>query len=213
MRTYGYDNPTIDCVGIMRLSRSIPMLKQRLGRGTRPAISVDLYDTSEARRNAIASSVKPSCKVLDLMLQLGEVQNKFADATELITEDADEKRFIREEMRKAGKSLTMDEIDGKLKAKRETDREKQLAKLAEDAANAAERRKNQQESNYGAQTMFIGDILKKYNPAHKPASPGFVKMLQRKGIRMGDGPFSMHQCFLIKERWEKQCEKKQLATI
>jgi len=152
--SYGYDNPTIDCVGIMRLSRSIPMLKQRLGRGTRPICKVDLYPDAETRKMAIAESEKPSVKILDLMIQLGEVQNKFAEPTCLITDDAAEKEFIREEMRKSGKPMSMAEIEGKLKVKRETDKDKMLAKLAEDAANSALKRKNYDEP-------FYNDILRK----------------------------------------------------
>ena len=138
--SFGYDNPSIDCVGIMRLSRSIPMLKQRLGRGTRPLCPVDRYPDAETRKMAIAESEKPSVKVLDLMIQLGAVKNKFAESTALITDNDDEKKFIREEMRKAGRSLSMGEIESKLKVKRETDKEKMLAKLAEDAANASLKR-------------------------------------------------------------------------
>jgi len=146
--SYGYDNPTIDCVGIMRLSRSIPMLKQRLGRGTRPICNVDRYLDADTRKMAIAESEKSSCKVLDLMIQLGEVQNKFADPTCLITDSTEEKEFIRDEMRKAGRALSMEEIEGKLKVRRETDRNKMLNKLAEDAANSALKRKNYDQPFY-----------------------------------------------------------------
>ena len=174
--SYGYDNPTIDTIGIMRLSRSIPMLKQRLGRGTRPCVPVDNYPTPGERRAAIAASVKPACKVLDLMLQLGEVQNKFADATALITEDDAEKRFIREEMKRAGKPLTMAEIEGKLVAKRQTDRDKQLARLAEDAANAALRK------GAKAKEVYVGHILRRAPEPHwKEASHKQVNYLRKLG--------------------------------
>jgi superfamily II DNA or RNA helicase len=154
--SFGYDNPSIDCVGIMRLSRSIPMLKQRLGRGTRPICAVDNYPDAESRKAAIAESDKPSVKVLDLMIQLGAVKNKFAESTSLITDNDDEKSFIREEMRKAGKAMSMEEIQSKLKVKRETDKEKMLAKLAEDAANAALRRPSKE--------PYYADILR--SPAY-----------------------------------------------
>ncbi len=138
--SYGHDDKGIDCVGVMRLSRSLPMLMQRLGRGTRPDCEVDRYKNAESRKMAISESSKPNCKVLDLMIQLGDVKNKFAESTSLISEDDSEREFIRDEMRKSGKPISMAELEGKLKAKRETDKEKQLAKLAEDAANAALKR-------------------------------------------------------------------------
>ena len=152
--SFGYDNPSIDCVGIMRLSRSIPMLKQRLGRGTRPLCPVDRYPDAATRKMAIAESEKPSVKVLDLMIQLGAVKNKFAESTALITDNDEEKAFIRDEMRKAGKPLSMGEIESKLKVKRETDKEKMLAKLAEDAGNAALKRPRKE--------PFYADILSKH---------------------------------------------------
>lgn len=135
--SYGYDNPSIDCVGIMRLSRSIPMLKQRLGRGTRALCPVDLYPTPEERKQAIADSEKPKCRILDLMIQLGDVKHTFADATALITDDEQERAYLREERAKPGVKFTAEELANKLKVKREVDEEKALAKLAEDAANAA----------------------------------------------------------------------------
>ena len=197
----GYDCPPIDCVGIMRLSRSIPMLKQRLGRGTRPLCDVDSCSNAEERRSLIAASPKPSVLVLDLMLQLGEVQNKFADATQLITEDSEEKKFLREEISKAGRPLNMEELKDKLRVKKETDREKQLAKLAEDAANAAERKRNRS-------SFYVGDILRNYNPAHKPASDKFVRFVERlTGLELKDGPYSAFQIYRIKERFEKARER------
>ncbi len=200
--SYGYDNPIVDCVGIMRLQRSIPMLKQRLGRGTRPACIVDGLESAEARRAAIAGSHKPSCRVLDLMLQLGDVKNTFADSTALITADPEEREYIREENRKAGRPLTMDEIEGKLKAKRVTDKEKQLAKLCEDAANAAEKAKYKR----NGKAVFVADILQQFNPNHKPASPKFVwfvrKLAKDNATDIGAGPFSAFQLIRIKERIE-----------
>jgi len=168
--SYGYDNPLIDLVGLMRIQRSIPMMKQRIGRATRCLCPVDLYDTAEARKAAIAASTKPIFTILDLMIQVGDVAHTFADPTALISADPEEREFIRQENRKAGKPLTQEEIAGKLKAKRQTDKDAQLAKLAEDAANAAEKRRIQGEQK----PVFIGDILKRYNPNHKPASDKFV---------------------------------------
>jgi superfamily II DNA or RNA helicase len=171
--SYGYDNPTIDCIGIMRLSRSIPMLKQRLGRGTRPICNVDQFDDAELRKMAIAQSEKPTCKVLDLMIQLGAVKNKFAEPTCLITDNEEEKEYIREEMRKSGRAMSMQELEGKLKVHRATNKEKMLAKLAEDAANAALKRPNMKKE------PWYGDILKSHITGIPitPKQLGFLKSL------------------------------------
>lgn len=205
--SYGYDNPSIGLVGIMRISRSIPMLKQRLGRGTRPACVVDGIPTAEERRAAIAASIKPQCRVLDLMIQLGDVKNTFADSTALITADPEEREFLREERKKLGRQLTMEEIEGKLKARRETDKEKQLAKLAEDAANAARKSKRQRE-------IFISDILSR-SVGNTPASDKFLAFV-RETIRRNNficqfpDDITSAQLMKIKLRVESRIDK--LAT-
>lgn len=197
--SYGYDNPSIDLIGIMRLSRSIPMLKQRLGRGTRPLCRVDDYDTAESRVAAIESSVKPSVKVLDLMIQLGEVKNKFATPTALITEDDDDRKWLEEERRKNPLiPLTIEEMSNMLKVKKETDREKMLAKLAEDAANAARR------ASVKKAPPYIADILRNRDPAHKPASDAFIKHVRRLGAEIPPGDYSAFQIMRVKVRLEKQ---------
>jgi len=195
--SYGYDNPSIDTVGIFRVSKSIPMLKQRLGRGTRPLCRVDDYDTAEARKNAIAASAKPHCRVLDLMLQLDGVENTFADPTCLITEDSKEREFIREENRKAGRPLNVEEMKNLLKVKRITDKDAQLAKLAEDAANAAERKKKKPKLPY------ISDIIYSRNPDHKIAGEGFVQKARKLGFVLPEQIYSCHQIYRILERYEK----------
>lgn len=200
--SYGYDNPLIDLVGLMRIQRSIPMMKQRIGRATRTLCRVDDYDTPEARKAAIAASPKPRFTILDLMLQVGDVAHTFADATALITADPEERKFIRDENKKAGRPLTQEEIEGKLKAKRQTDKEAQLAKLAEDAANAAEKAKRKTNGN----PVYIADILRDFNPNHKQPKPGFVwhirKLAKEHNTDIGPGPFSSFQLFRIRERIE-----------
>lgn len=183
--SYGYDNPLVDLVGIMRLSRSMGMLKQRLGRGTRAACPVDMYESALDRRCAISFSSKPKCRVLDLMVQLGAVKNTFADATALITDNEEEREFLREE-RKSGKVFTREEFENKLKARRDGDKDKALAKLADDAANAAQKSKA---NKYGP---YIAHILKSpLTHASRPASEkqkDFLRMLGFNGI----APSSWH---------------------
>ncbi len=206
--SYGYDNIWIGLVGIMRIVRSIPMMKQRIGRATRPACVVDGLLDAEARCSAIAGSVKPRFTILDLMLNVGEATNTFADATALITEDNEEREFLRDEQRKAGAPLTMEEIADKLKAKRETDHDAQLAKLAEDAANAARKWEQKQEA---IKTVYVGDILSKR--IGNPAKPEFEKDIRdtiRKGgwkCYIGHGPFTGWQLMQIKLRIEKANDK------
>jgi superfamily II DNA or RNA helicase len=192
--SYGYDNPSIDLIGIMRLSRSIPMLKQRLGRGTRPTAPVDNYDTAELRREAIANSEKSYCHVLDLMLQLGEVENTFATPSALITTDKEEREFVEKEMRKG--KMTMAELESKLKANKSQlamDRDTALAKLAEDAANAALKASRKE--------IYIGHILTRFPHNGKDASPGAMCYLRSLGFKQQIN-LSAQQCYRITELYK-----------
>lgn len=183
--SYGYDNPSINCVGVMRIGRSIPMLLQRLGRGTRPFVRVDDYATADERKAAIAASPKPTCLILDLMLQLGEVQCKFATPTDLVTDDENEREYLRKERATSGK-VSLDDLDEKLKVKRATDAEKQLAKLAEDAANAAEKHRKKYDGPY-----IVHILKRKAKPEWKPASDKQISYARKLGYQ-GDIASAWH---------------------
>lgn len=64
--TTGFDNPNIDLITMLRLTRSPGLWVQMLGRGTRPVFAPG-YDinTLEGRRQAILAGPKQSCLVLD----------------------------------------------------------------------------------------------------------------------------------------------------
>lgn len=198
--SYGYDNPSIDLVGIMRLSRSLPMLKQRIGRATRPfEANVDNYPTSELRRAAISASPKPTFKILDLMLQMGEAQSSFATCGELITSDKDEAEYIRK-ARKPGVQIDLNEMGELLRVKRSDD-EKALTKLAQDAANAAEKLKLRGKEPY------YGHILKRMRHNGKPASEPALRYLKRLGYT-GPSHLTAQACFLITEEFKTHRAKR-----
>lgn len=64
--TTGYDDPRIDLIAMLRLTRSPGLWVQMLGRGTRPLWTPG-YDISpwEGRRDSILASPKQNCLVLD----------------------------------------------------------------------------------------------------------------------------------------------------
>jgi DNA repair protein RadD len=66
--TTGFNNPNIDMITMLRLTRSPGMHVQMLGRGTRPVFAPG-YDiaTLEGRKNAILASHKQDCLVLDFV--------------------------------------------------------------------------------------------------------------------------------------------------
>lgn len=64
--TTGYDFPGLDMIAMMRSTRSPGLWVQMLGRGTRPSYTAGMpLSTKEERLNAIASSKKRDCLVLD----------------------------------------------------------------------------------------------------------------------------------------------------
>lgn len=66
--TEGFDAPLTELVVIARPTKSLGLYIQMVGRGTRPAPGVvDGPETPEERRQAILSSVKPHCRVLDFV--------------------------------------------------------------------------------------------------------------------------------------------------
>jgi superfamily II DNA or RNA helicase len=65
--TEGFDDPGIQCVVMAKPTKSRSLYAQMVGRGTRPLPGVDLHDTAEARRAAIAASAKPCVTVLDFV--------------------------------------------------------------------------------------------------------------------------------------------------
>jgi superfamily II DNA or RNA helicase len=206
--SYGYDNPSINVVGIMRLQKSIPMLLQRIGRGTRTVrnadgVGIDDCADSIERRAYIQNSPKPECLILDLMLQIEGVKHNFATAGSLITSDPVEQEFIRQQ-RKAGVNVNLKELDDLIKTKRTLDEEKSLVRLAEDAANAARKKKYP--------TPYIKHIINspKFSRG-KPASSGALLYLKRKYNFTPVGQLTAQQAYMITEAYKRHHEQMELA--
>jgi len=188
----GYNQPDIDCIGLFRPIASTPMYKQRLGRGTRPVAKVDDYATAEERIAAIADSAKPACTVLNVFWE-NDTHN-LASPSCLITDDEDERKAIDKD-RKAGSQVDLDKLEERLKAKRMEDQAEEMRKFAEKVANS------QAKKHRGK--VWIDDILKHRNPAHKPASDAFVRFVRKMGADIPTGDYSAYQIMRIKERLEK----------
>jgi len=84
--TEGYDEPGIELVVCARPTKSRALYAQQIGRGTRPleAVANVLGDieSAEGRREAIASSEKPHCTVLDFVGNSGK--HKLVTAADLL---------------------------------------------------------------------------------------------------------------------------------
>lgn len=199
--SYGYDNPSVDCVGVMRLLRSLPMLKQMIGRGTRPyKAGIDLLKTREERKAAIAASEKPNCLILDLMLQLDGAQSSFASCGQLVTDDKSTADYIREKRNTMGGGIDIEGLKDLIRSK-QSDDERSLTKLAQDAANAAEKKISKSDKPY------YRHILNNYkNPGTKPASDSALWYLKKLGYDGPDG-ITAKQCYLITELFKNHKTK------
>lgn len=172
MLSVGYNQPDVDWIGMFRISRSTPMYKQRLGRGTRPLGNIDQFPHSAADRlRVIAESSKPICRVIDLMIQ--NEDHNLATPSCLITDDPEEIKALNSAKRSAS-SLNMDELDDELGKFRIKNPDKQLEKLANDAANASFKTKRKE--------PYYGHILSKQSkPEWKDATPYQIERLRAMG--------------------------------
>lgn len=66
--TEGFDNPGVEVIVMARPTKSRSLYAQMAGRSTRPLPGiVDAFDTPEERRDAISTSAKPSCLIVDFV--------------------------------------------------------------------------------------------------------------------------------------------------
>ena len=196
----GYNQPDINMIGLIRLIKSETAYLQKLGRGTRTVANVDLCLGRDARLAAIATSAKPHCTVLDLCIQ--NQDHNLCNPAILVTGDKDEQAYIRAH-RKPGQVIDFEFAQELLRAKRETDKDKMLAKMSEQVANAAEKKKSDREPYYG-------HILKKFVHGKKAASSNAMHYLKRLGYT-GPSDISAQQCYLITDLFKKH--KQQMTLI
>lgn len=88
--TEGFDEPSIECVALMRPTKSRSLFAQMVGRGTRPLPNViDNMDTPEARRWAIGQSAKPKVEIIDFKGNAG--RHKLVHTADILAGDREEK--------------------------------------------------------------------------------------------------------------------------
>lgn len=107
--TEGFDSPGVEIVVMARPTKSRSLYAQMVGRSTRPLPNtVDGKDSAEARRQAIAQSVKPSCLVVDFVGNSG--RHKLITTADIlggkVSEAAIERAIAR--ARQNGKPVQMD---------------------------------------------------------------------------------------------------------
>lgn len=186
--TTGYDQPDINTIAILRLIKSTPLWTQIVGRGTRPIANVDSFNTAEARKQAIAESAKPLCRVLDLLIQ-GDAHN-IAQPSCLISTLKSEQDAVAKAAGNFQKPISLNGMKAALDQVK-IDANEALRKVAEAAANAAER------TRHKFNGPFVGHIVKTVaKPGWKPASPAQLNYLSKLGYH-GECPSGYHASRII----------------
>lgn len=80
----GWNNKAVSCVAMIAPDESFSRYMQKLGRGTRPLVNVDAFDTAEERRRAIAASSKPNMLVIDAAGNSGKHASRLVTAMDVL---------------------------------------------------------------------------------------------------------------------------------
>ena len=133
--TEGFDDPGVEVISMARPTKSRSLYAQMAGRSTRPLPGlVDSEESSEARREAIASSAKASCLIIDFVGNSG--RHKLMTSADIlggnVSDEATERAIAR--AKKEGKAVRMaDLLDEEEEALQEKVRK---ARLADEARKA-----------------------------------------------------------------------------
>lgn len=126
--TEGFDAPNVRVIAIGRPTKSRALYQQMLGRGLRPLPGVvDNAATREERLEAIKSSIKPNCTVLDFVGQSGK--HKLLCATDFMT-GTDEPPEVKERANRLSGSgdFTGDQLDALREAREQLAKEREAAR-------------------------------------------------------------------------------------
>ena len=143
--TEGFDSPGVEIVIMAKPTKSRALYAQMIGRGTRtlPGV-IDAHDTSDARKEAIKASTKPSLLVLDFIGNSG--RHKLMSAADILGGKSSEEAIelaIEKAKKKGGResvSVLLDEAEEEIRSaqlqKRENERLQEAARKAKLMAQA-----------------------------------------------------------------------------
>ncbi len=144
----GFDVPETEFVVMGRPTKSILVITQKLGRGTRPLAGVvDGWNTPEERKAAIAASAKKECVVIDFV---GNTRHRPASCVDALGGDYDaEVRELAAEMARDGEKADVKDLLAKAQ------RAKILGDLRafDEAMAAAEKKKEDARRNIVAKKV------------------------------------------------------------
>jgi superfamily II DNA or RNA helicase len=138
--TEGFDVPSVELVIMARITKSLSLYMQMLGRGTRPLAGlVDQYDTAEERREAIANSRKPWMTVVDFVNNSG--RHKLVSSLDVLAGEMPEdlRAEVAYELGQTGETADAVAIGWEKQRQRDEARERARQEAEERRRQAAER--------------------------------------------------------------------------
>lgn len=182
--TEGFDCPAVAVVAIARPTKSTPLYLQMIGRGTRPLPGVvDGPTTPTARKDAIGSSRKTCCTVLDFVGNSG--RHKLVSVVDVLAGANVDERDIATAIRLAKKSDVAQDMDALLE-KAKTAREAKERAAEENRKLSTHRKADHADVRTTDVDLFEGrkfNAFQDYTPSHpNAASPAQVNYLVKLGV-------------------------------
>ncbi len=109
--TEGFDSPEVEVIVMARPTKSRSLYSQMVGRSTRPLPGlVDVFETSEERKAAIAQSRKPSCCVIDFVGNSG--RHKLMTSADILGGNVSDEAVARavKKAKEEGKAVRMADL-------------------------------------------------------------------------------------------------------
>ncbi|MBM4020213.1 MAG: helicase, partial [Planctomycetes bacterium] len=210
--TEGFDEPGIACVVMARPTKSRALYAQMAGRGTRPLPGlVDAHPEADARRAAIAASVKPACEIIDFVGNSG--RHRLITTADILGGNYSDEVVARARAK-------AEEADGAAvdMAEALADAEKELAEERERARRAAIRAK----ARYSCQVVDPFDVFhiepwreRGWDKGREP-SEKMLALLERNGIDTKGLSFTQAKQLvgeIIRRYEERKCSFKQARLL
>lgn len=126
----GVDFIRCDCVLNLRVTRSVGLYRQIIGRGLRiPPGVIDGLETPEGRRKAIEGSAKPDCLILDILWQA----DMLTCGADCLADELDDPK-VREAI-ESGEPVDLEDIRAKVLKAKETELERAIEERAKRKAS------------------------------------------------------------------------------
>lgn len=214
----GYNDPGLECVAILRPTKSRPLAEQMKGRGCRPlkGIGLETLKTPEQRRAAIAASAKPYCLIIDLVGATG-LGDTASTAHILANGRPDEvvEQAIKRMAEKAKEGEEFDPAEELARAEEDLERER-LAREERRRRLEEEARKRatlQGTVRYTEHDVRSGDVAQKRNRKPEARMPfGKHKGQPLSEIPAGYLEYMIQQPFRGKSQWVKRAMENELAS-